>query len=234
MGRLTGISFAGVDEKTDISELQRLQTMDPRVEFGILLFENWEEKGNCYHNPGKLERFHGSGLNLCAHLCGSIACAAKRNNWEPAMEFADLSLFTRVQLNLAKFPSIEREELSITLPEPIKEVIIQQNAAYDCGLFYRWWLSHRNDTSISVLLDGSHGKGKSSDIIPLANIPKVGYAGGMGPDNIYGKTARLLCDPAVYDFWVDMESGVRTDGWFDVAKAEAVIEAVHKAESMER
>lgn len=45
MGRLTGISFAGVDEKTDISELQRLQAMDPRVEFGILLFENWEEKG---------------------------------------------------------------------------------------------------------------------------------------------------------------------------------------------
>ena len=51
MGRLTGISFAGVDEKTDISKLQRLQAMDPRVEFGILLFENWEEKGNRYHNP---------------------------------------------------------------------------------------------------------------------------------------------------------------------------------------
>ena len=104
MGRLTGISFAGVDEKTDISKLQRLQAMDPRVEFGILLFENWEEKGNRYHNPGKLERFRGRGLNLCAHLCGSIACAAKRNDWEPAMEFTDLSLFTRVQLNLANSP----------------------------------------------------------------------------------------------------------------------------------
>ena len=51
----------------------------------------------------------------------------------------------------------------------------------------------------------------------------VGFAGGIGPANTQDvlNQVRALMRP----YWIDMETGVRTDNAFDVAKVEAVLRA---------
>lgn len=232
MGRLLGVSFAGVDCRTNIDRLVKIHENAPSkdfVEYGLLLSKHWYENGNRYFDPEKLDVFEDAGLNLCGHLCGGIAREAVVGNWEPFKELVGehIYLFKRLQLNISEYKN-NPGQLEIVPPDPVKEVIIQQKAAYDCKLFYEWHLRHPGNTSLSVLMDGSGGMGIDKDIIPLYGVRKVGYAGGINPGNVASKTSILLWDDRVLDFWIDMESGVRTDDWFDLGKVEAVIEALKK------
>jgi phosphoribosylanthranilate isomerase len=52
-----------------------------------------------------------------------------------------------------------------------------------------------------------------------------GYSGGLGPGTVRATLAALPVAPGAA-YWIDMESGVRTDGQFDLAKCEAVCRAV--------
>ena len=53
---------------------------------------------------------------------------------------------------------------------------------------------------------------------------KIGYAGGINPGNVADKLTFLMENEMVGDFWIDMESGVRTDDWFDIDKVRRVLE----------
>lgn len=231
MGNLVGISLVGIDKNTDILELQRLQEIDSRIEFGVIMSKNWQENGNRYWDPKDLPKLRGKGLNLSLHLCGSAARAAIHNDWSLTEDLLDenFALFNRVQLNIAS-NGLNPKNLDLSLPADVKEIVIQQKAAYDCALFYNWFLKHPEDKSITVLLDGSGGLGIETEIIPLINAPKVGYAGGFGPENVYSKTSDLLLSRIVKDFWIDMESKLRTNDWFDIKKAELIINLAIKAE----
>ena len=57
-----------------------------------------------------------------------------------------------------------------------------------------------------------------------------GYAGGLNPD-IIGVTLPVIaaCVPAGQPYWIDMESGVRTDDRFDLDKCEFVMMQVYDA-----
>lgn len=79
-----------------------------------------------------------------------------------------------------------------------------------------------------VLLDESRGKGvaPASWSVPAqyGELPMyVGFAGGIGPDNTQSvlNQVRSLMRP----YWIDMETGVRTDNAFDAKKVEAVLRA---------
>ena len=54
----------------------------------------------------------------------------------------------------------------------------------------------------------------------------IGEPGGIGPDTVGEILARIAAPPGAL-YWIDMESGVRTDGAFDLAKCEAVCRAVY-------
>ena len=85
---------------------------------------------------------------------------------------------------------------------------------------------HSKWMNVSVLLDASGGQGIDTPIkvLPNADKPfKVGYAGGINPDNVADKLAYLIQHNEVGDFWIDMESGVRTDDWFDTDKVRRVL-----------
>ena len=81
----------------------------------------------------------------------------------------------------------------------------------------------KNRTKMSVLLDVSGGRGIDTPFKPL-NIPglKVGYAGGLNPDNVGEKLEHLMKN-VNGEFWIDMESGVRTDDMFDLNKVYKVL-----------
>ena len=99
--KLKHITFTGVDSKTDIDELVKIQMEYPIAEFGILTSVNWSENGNRYFNPADINNLVGKGLNLSCHVCGRAGRTAIENDWT-VMESIfgrTAGLFQRAQLN---------------------------------------------------------------------------------------------------------------------------------------
>jgi len=85
------------------------------------------------------------------------------------------------------------------------------------------------ETGVDWLYDVSFGTGVKPDrwpVPPVADGPFCGYSGGIGPDTV-GEILARIAAPGGAVYWIDMESGVRTDGAFDLAKCEAVCRAVY-------
>lgn len=221
--RLQHITFTGVDGKTDLGRLWEIQQEYPIAEFGVLVAKNWRDNGNRYFNPSYLDSLD-RGLNLSAHLCGSIARAAVRGDWQPFRDWARAFpfLFNRCQINIAK--STENPESFVWNDAfYFNEIILQQNSVKDCQLFLSS-INDRHQKHITALMDASGGEGINTPLEPL-NLPhKIGYAGGFNADNVADKLTFLLTSEQVGDFWIDMESGVRTDDWFDLDKVVKVLE----------
>ncbi len=219
--RLQHITFTGIDGKTDLGVLWELQQEFPMVEWGVLVAKNWRDNGNRYFNPTYLSALRDRGLNLSCHLCGSIARAAVNDNWQPFREWTNYEcydIFNRCQINIAdskenpelfRFKDFDDEVL-------FDEVIIQQRSADDCDLFL-----NSQKPNVSVLLDASGGQGIDTPIKVL-KADKVGYAGGIGINNVKDKLEYLYAN-VDGDFWIDMETGVRTDDWFDIDKVYKVL-----------
>lgn len=220
--KLQHITFTGIDGKTDLGALCELQQQYPIAEFGVFVAKNWRENGNRYFNPSYLDALAGRGLNLSAHLCGSIARAAVRGDFQPFRNWTRyflLSLFNRCQLNIAT--SKENPD-SFEFPVTaflFDEIILQQRSVDDCDLY----LKSNTNEHITMLLDASGGEGIDTSLVAFAGR-KVGYAGGINVDNVAEKLTFLMENEQVGDFWIDMESGVRTDDWFDIDKVRRVLE----------
>lgn len=219
--RLRHITFTGIDGKTDIGALWELQQQYPIAEFGVLVAKNWRENGNRYFNPSYLDALESRGLNLSAHLCGSIARAAVRGDFEPFRDWArSIPLFfDRCQLNIAT--SKENPD-SLELCNDaffFDEIILQQSSVDDCDLY----LKSNTNEHVTMLLDASGGEGIDTSLVAFAGR-KVGYAGGINPDNVADKLTYLFENVHDGDFWIDMESGVRTDDWFDIDKVYKVLQ----------
>lgn len=225
--RLKHITFTGIDANTDIQDLIDIQREYPIAEFGVLTSYHWIENGNRYLNPAFLSNLYaGNGeLNLALHICGSAAHDAADGLWERIDEylFGTLNLFRRIQLNVAN--RTDNQYRIASTPNDHTEVIIQQKGIHDIEMFeHSMWMN------VSVLLDASGGQGVDTPIEVLPNhVPsavgrfKVGYAGGISPDNVADKLYYLLQHDNVGWFWIDMESGVRTDDWFDTGKVRRVL-----------
>lgn len=225
--RLKHITFTGIDARTDLQELQAIQQQYPIAEFGVLTSYHWNENGNRYPNPQFLCNLWGQRLNLALHVCGAAAHDAAHGYWDAINIHLMhcLGLFNRVQLNVANRTD-NPYCLASTSDRRDQEVIIQQKGIHDIKFFQRSkWVGN-----VSVLLDASGGQGIDTPIEVLPNLLhggisafKVGYAGGINPDNVADKLSFLMENRKVGDFWIDMESGVRTDDWFDTDKVRRVL-----------
>ena len=71
MKEICHIAFTGVDARTDIRQLQKLQNDYSLAEFGILTSYHWQENGNRYLNPAFLMAFRVIRFKLALHVCGS-------------------------------------------------------------------------------------------------------------------------------------------------------------------
>lgn len=223
--KLKHITFTGIDARTNLQELQDIQRQYPLAEFGVLTSYHWYENGNRYLDPSLIEKLRTKDLHLSLHVCGSAAHDAAIGKWEKLDELTEgnLHLFKRCQLNIS---TRKNNPAYCHVPLVIgQEIIIQQRNINEIGLFtetrkhwyqpmYKW----------SVLLDASGGRGIDTPIEILESQEKVGYAGGINAENVGDKLYQLLTSPKIGDFWIDMESGVRTDDWFDLGKVRQVLE----------
>lgn len=158
---------------------------------------------------------------LAFHLCGRYAQMVHDREWLELCSIVDFSLVSRVQVN----STLGDEKAMITIMQFAKhigkEVIMQ-------------W---RQDTfpfagDISLLQDRSGGTGQLAEkwatpdnlCIKRNDLnhsrTKIGYAGGLGPHNIEEQLPKIILASRKHGFWIDCETGIRTNDLFDKQKAE--------------
>ena len=210
--KLKHVSFAGIDRNTDREELCRIQEEFPMVEFGVLMSRNWFENGKRYMCPSDIERF--SGLNLCAHLCGKMARDFMKGDVGLLDETYPYwkTMFKRIQVNVAPYGFSDGIDW-----RGEQEVYVQcKPNRYD---------NYENSRGVGMLIDNSGGRGIDEEWTVYPTKEKIGYAGGLNLSNVVTKTASLMDNDSVGDFWIDMESGVRDeDDWFSIEKVRAVLD----------
>lgn len=202
------ITFTGADDWTNVGHMTLLAEQYP-IEWGILFSPVRQGINSRYPGSDAQSRLTRSDLRLSAHLCGGHS----RNimDGRSLKIQVDLGVFKRIQIN---------------------------HRAPDAGCiseFSRRWGSRcigqcrgpvfPRDTSVDWLFDQSGGRGKESEALPLYPGLLVGYAGGIGPDNVLDVIERIA---ASGPYWIDMESKVRTNDRFDLALCRRVCELVYE------
>jgi hypothetical protein len=218
---LTKVTFTGIDERTDLKRVKQLQKKYPFAEFGVLLSYDWKENGQRFPNPEILARLEKQGLNLSAHFCGQAAIDLAIGKRFKVLEqlSSHIRLFRRCQLNLRANGLFSNLRKLSPIPY-INEVIVQMHTPELCEQF----LAGERPKHLSFLLDASGGAGIDTPIQILTSPgAHIGYAGGIGPDNVEGKLRTLLEYDSKEKFWIDMETRVRTEEWLDLNKVEQVL-----------
>ena len=224
------VTFTGVDEGTDLREIQEIAGKYPRVEFGVLIGSQTKVQNSPIFPPVETVRALRDlrGVNTALHLCGTLArqAAGEEPMGPGLMPLA--TGFGRVQVNLHGDPDnparVRLDLLKTTdLAERTGSVILQHR-----GPWADIPLDHPN---VEYLFDLSEGAGMESFELWPEPPPgrRAGYAGGIGPRNI--RRALEFADrrPEAR-IWLDMERNVRTPDYrFDLEKVRDVCEAAFTA-----
>jgi phosphoribosylanthranilate isomerase len=223
------MTFTGIDAKTDSDWIKRMGRKystgfgGQMVEFAIL---RSPKAGQSARYPSKEDVRKITNYvypdQLAFHLCGDYARKVHNGEWMELLDIIDFSLVSRVQVN-----SIEADDAAIVRLQRFakfigKPVIMQWRTPtfpYIAG-------------DVRLLQDKSGGTGTSpSEWFTPDSIAKkakkiIGYAGGLNPDNIKENLPKISKAAHGLPYWIDCESGVRTDDWFDKDKAESMMAAV--------
>jgi len=205
------VTFTGVDRADLLPGMQALSKRFP-IEWGVLIDPDQEDRP-LYPGRKERQRIQASALRLSAHVCGAASKAIVEGD-DPEL---DLAGFSRVQVNHSRDGSSELEVINSCAFGARRRVRI----ALQCqGHFPA-------DDRVDWLYDVSFGTGKTPTAWPpiTSGRPFCGYSGGLGPMTIAELLPQFPVTPGTA-FWIDMESGVRTAGQFDLEKCAAVCEGV--------
>lgn len=215
---LNRVTFTGIDNKTNINDLVLLSKKYPFVEFGVLFSTkqpNDDKWKNRYPDKTILKKLKNKELQLCGHVCGSaVRKIVKENNWNEFYNlFGDeIDIFNRFQLNVADVKCFFEK---IDFPKD-RNFIIQLNK--NLSLYEKY----KDLPNVFGFQDNSGGLGKFENNW-LDSDRYFGYAGGLNVDNVEDVINNLYIVNNA-DFWIDMETSVRTNDWFDVEKCEKILE----------
>jgi hypothetical protein len=201
---LMQITFTGIDSKTSIDGIRSLSAAYP-IEWGILCSRKLQGDDNRYPDEGTIQKFlENDEVAFAAHLCGAYAKEIMVGDLYKLPEF--IETVERVQINhidplterIAKFSDFNEVRCIAQCRDGFPETDV-------CDWLY----------------DPSGGQGKAQTSWPAYPGRYVGYAGGIGPDNVGEVLKSIAADGP---FWIDMESGIRTDNWLDLDKCRKVCE----------
>jgi phosphoribosylanthranilate isomerase len=228
------LTMTGIDGKTDhnwIKSMLRkhvLTTGYSGLEFAILRSPKVDQSPR-YPTRDVIKRLISEAHpgDFAFHLCGRYARMVHSQEWAELCDIIDFSAVGRVQVN-----STEADEKAILnlwrFSVHINKPVIMQWRADEFPLV---------PSSVHLLQDRSGGNGISETrwAIPDRsaqkgrNIAPIGYAGGLGPESVADALTKIKPASRGRRFWIDCESSLRTDDWFDQSKAEAMAAAVHAA-----
>lgn len=215
------ITFTGADDKTSIDGMLALAALYP-IEWGILFSPKQQGRGR-YPSIEWVKKLvtKAGGLKLSAHLCGGHArdvMALRPSAIDPLI----LVFFARAQINTAAPVS----------PRAIRE--------WADGIHVTAIVQSRDPVAfpanedVAWLYDCSGGRGVLPASWPFEALPPapgvpprlVGFAGGLGPDNVAEAVKTIGAD--TLNYWIDMESRVRNgNDEFDLELCRQVCEAVY-------
>jgi hypothetical protein len=201
------ITFTGADDRTDVDGMIELSAHYP-IEWGILFSPSQQGRSQRFPSGQAQSRFLWSGLDLAAHLCG----AHSRNimDGRDIESPVDLGIFKRIQINTFN-------------PDTARINTFRKDWGPRC-IAQATGKTFPKDTSIDWLFDVSGGAGAVPEKWPPYPGRFVGYAGGIGPDNVLQVIDEIA---ASGPYWIDMETKVRTNEWFDLGLCRRVCEAVY-------
>jgi len=211
------VTFTGADDSVKAKDILKVSKAYPDTEWGILF---GGPTNGAPRYPSRLwlasELPKLKGLNLTAHLCGNwVYDLVLRGDFTWLYAFSGITtLFQRIQLNFhgMEFPPAARSFHPRIQDEPFQ--FIFQDDEVNGHL-----MQHGTINEVR-LFDVSHGAGvlpgEEGETNPWPKRTKyeyMGYAGGLGPDNIVEQLKLITesANPASYgNFWIDMESKVRS------------------------
>lgn len=206
------IAFTGVDSTDLLSGMQELSRHFP-IEWGVLvddakddiLFADADIRAKLLETPG---------LHYAAHVCGKQAGFIAN---DPARATINLAGFQRLQVNHG-FSGSSSEQI---------ENSVRFGRSQTIRTMLQTLSDFPRDARLDWLYDTSFGTGKAPERWPAipAGGPFCGFSGGIRAENVVA-VLDAIAAPDGAQFWIDMESGVRTDGGLDLAKCEAVCRAV--------
>lgn len=211
---LKKVTITGADDKIKQQDLLSIALKYPFVEFGILI--STKTGRSRYPQISWILDLDSikEKTNFSLHLCGDIL-----SNFINGIKLEDLigknvfSIFNRFQLNFSnKFDKINLKNFSYNIKNnPDKEFIFQTRS------FSEPLIDEVKDlNNVKFLYDCSGGRG----ILPTEWIGSdvyCGYAGGLTPENLEFNLSKIS-DVCTADFWIDAETGLRTNDEFDLNK----------------
>jgi hypothetical protein len=220
---LKACTLTGVDEKTSFDWIRSVSGSYPFAEFGILYSMTPDDKDDRYPSREFIDHFanamEGSGVHTALHICGRAVAAFVAGD-EDVRALA--ARFGRVQINFnasrSPFTVDDLARAIATVGHPVITQHFPSNAVVSTSI---------KAPNHHVLFDASGGNGRRGDGWPDRIGGKyMGYAGGFGPETIEVDTMGSELHANGEDYWIDMESRIRTDGWLDPEKCLSVLERV--------
>ncbi len=236
--KLTRVTITGADDGVSPADLISLSREFPFVEWAILgsktrrgtpryPTDHWMD-GWMEARLGEPVDFHWA-VHLCGELSRRALSACQRvRGWLHTLARPAYST-PRAQLN--GFSEYRLPMLALAEQMPGWEFILQ---CENFAATHEAEKLHQQHPNVSILWDASGGRGIDDgwDDIPCptsADGPRYGWAGGVTVENIESKIEKVLTQndlPALRDaeFWLDLESGCRTEERFDLNKARRILE----------
>jgi len=204
------ITFTGLDERTDVDRVRALSDVYP-IEWGVLFSPSRQGREPRYPAP-ELVRLIQSELydiRLSAHLCGLYAAKINEGR-DPEL---DLRSFSRVQINTN---SAVIDNIVDFAERHFLEPIVQHRT-----------LRFPDDDRVAWLYDCSGGRGEVATKLPQhpGENRLVGFAGGIRKENIAAFNDMVEVNGP---YWLDLESGCRTNDWLDLDLVEAMCRTIFR------
>ena len=222
--KLKSVTFTGIDDATDLDRVAQLSWEYPFVEWGVLMSATRTGIDPRYPSLATMAKVSDIGINPSVHLCGRLArdlAEVKGFSIQAALQFNPGA--RRIQVNLGRAVD-QYDDLFYRLRSRARHFgvqIIMQAYGFDSPSVMLGAGVYSDD--VVFLNDASGGEGIAGDFQAPVSKSRVGFAGGICPENVLAKIEQVNALPGDNEYWIDMESGVRTGNLLDLDKCEAVL-----------
>jgi len=228
MKNLKLVSFVGVDEQTNLVELSQFES-NIDCEFSVLFSDSKSiEKHVRYPSYKFCKDFlenESKPFLKSLHLCGSVIDRYLKEAPD-VMDLCKSAFRIQLNINIKSYPNYDKlsDDILNVIAKHHHKIILQQNKTKE--KFMKCFFEKSNSgLSINLLRDSSGGFGREiSTPAPPDDKYVTGFAGGINSQNV-SKIVGLIesNNPNQRPYYLDMESGVRTNNIFSIQKCQEVI-----------
>jgi hypothetical protein len=207
-----GVTFAGLDETADLEKLKEVRSLYFTVEWGVRLAVEHQGREAGFPDIDWIRKL-APELNLSAQLWGkSAADFLEGDDAELMARYgACWAQFRRIQIDSPKqMDAVDLPKLTGLLAKnPEKQIVFRvrdQNLDIADALVTQ-------GIPCATLFDQSQAQDPTQKKWPkgVKRFAGCGYAGGLGPDNIYKQLSPILnAAQSAERWWVEIDSSLRT------------------------